>query len=234
MNILSIDTSSNICGVSILNNTKLICNLDTNTNKTHSENLMPMIELALKKSNLSLKDINLLICDIGPGSFTGIRIGVSTVKAFMDSLNIPCVPVTSLEALAYNVKLEFGENYNGLVCSIIDCKHSNCYFALFNFDNGICSQIIEPKTDSIDNALEIIKKENKLSNKIVFVGDGCLLHKDLIKNSFSNAVFLEEKNNMLNSYTLALAGSNKSSTTNSSEILPLYIKKPQAQMSITQ
>ena len=85
MKILSIDTASNICGVSILEDNKLICNLDTDTGRTHSENLMPMIEQAFNKTNLSLKNIDLITCDIGPGSFTGIRIGVATTKAFNDS-----------------------------------------------------------------------------------------------------------------------------------------------------
>ena len=89
MKILSIDTASDICGVSILDNNNLICNLDSNTGRTHSENLMPFIDLAFKKSNICLKDIDLLVCDKGPGSFTGIRIGIATVMAFKDSLNIP-------------------------------------------------------------------------------------------------------------------------------------------------
>ena len=78
MKILSIDTSSNICGVSILKNDNLICNLDSNTGKTHSENLMPMINNALTITSLQVKDFDLIVCDIGPGSFTGIRIGVAT------------------------------------------------------------------------------------------------------------------------------------------------------------
>jgi tRNA threonylcarbamoyladenosine biosynthesis protein TsaB len=69
LKLLSIDTSSNICGVSILEDTKLICNLDINTKRTHSENLMPMIDKAFKESNLSLQDIDLMVCDIGPRLF---------------------------------------------------------------------------------------------------------------------------------------------------------------------
>lgn len=69
MKILSIDTASNVCGVSLLEDTKLICNLDTNTGRTHSENLMPMIDQAFKQSHLSLNDIDLIVCDIGPRFF---------------------------------------------------------------------------------------------------------------------------------------------------------------------
>ena len=69
LKILSVDTASNVCGVSILDNNNLICNLDDNTGRTHSENLMPMIEEAFEKANLELKDIDLIVCDIGPRFF---------------------------------------------------------------------------------------------------------------------------------------------------------------------
>ena len=84
MKILSIDTASDVCGVSILEDKKSIISLDTNTGRTHSENLMPMIENAFNQTNLSLNDIELITCDIGPGSFTGLRIGIATTKAFCD------------------------------------------------------------------------------------------------------------------------------------------------------
>ena len=110
MKILCIDTSSNLCSVAILENNNLINKLELNNGLTHSETLMPLIKELLNTSNLSLKDIDLLVSDIGPGSFTGIRIGVSTVKAFADCLNIPCVGISSLEVLAYNIK------NNGIIC----------------------------------------------------------------------------------------------------------------------
>ena len=125
MKILSIDTASNICGVSILENKNPICTLDSDTGRTHSENLMPMIDSAFKKTNFSLNDIDLIVCDKGPGSFTGIRIGIATVKAFVDSKNIDFVGIDSLLNLAYNVKKVYGDNFSGLVCSIIDCKNKS-------------------------------------------------------------------------------------------------------------
>ena len=95
MKILSIDTASNLCTVAVLENKKCI------------------------------QDINLIVCDKGPGSFTGIRIGVGTVLAFKDSLNIPCVGISSLESLAYNI------DSDGIICSLIDAKNNNVYFGVF-------------------------------------------------------------------------------------------------------
>ena len=102
MKILSITTSSKICGVAILEDTSIIKEINLNNGLTHSETLMPLIKQIFEETNLTLSDIDLLVSDIGPGSFTGIRIGISTVKAFADSLGIPSIGVNSLDSLTYN------------------------------------------------------------------------------------------------------------------------------------
>lgn len=229
MKILSIDTASNICGVSILENNKLICTLDTNTGRTHSENLMPIIETAFKQNNLTLKDIDLIVCDIGPGSFTGIRIGVSTAKAFQDSLSIPCVGISSLESLAYNIS----NDKNKYICSIMDCKNNNCYFALYENRNGILETLIEPQAETIEATLAILKsycEDNLEDVSISFVGDGSEIYQNQIKETFISTKFASQKLNILDSYHLGLAGlEHYNSGCNFQEVLPLYLKKPQAQ-----
>ena len=231
MKILSIDTASNVCGVSILDDTRLVCKLDTNTGRTHSENLMPMIEDAFFKSNLSLKDINLIVCNVGPGSFTGIRIGIATVKAFNDSLAIACVGVSSLESLAYNVKDNLKESE--VVCSILDCKNDNCYFALYKKKNGTFETLIEPQAETIESTLAILKsycKDNLEDVSISFVGDGSEIYQNQIKETFISTKFASQKLNVLDSYHLGLAGlEHYNSGCNFQEVLPLYLKKPQAQ-----
>ena len=224
MKILSIDTASDVCGVSILENTNLICKLDTNTGRTHSENLMPMISQAFQQSNLTLKDIDLLVCDKGPGSFTGIRIGVATVKAFHDSMEIPCTGVSSLEALTYSVKND------GLIASILDCKNDNCYFALYELKNSNYIKIVSPIADSYINILEICKKYVELkSSPITFIGDGAEIYKDTICEHFKNANFVPQQDNILNSYNLGLAGFKQMEENRLEDVLPLYLRKPQAQ-----
>ena len=232
MKILSIDTASNICGVSILEDNNLICNLDRITGRTHSENLMPMISECFQKTNLNLKDINLIVCDVGPGSFTGIRIGVATAKAFNDSLQIPCIGISSLESLAYNVMEKINEN--DLICTIIDCKNNNCYFALYKKNKYSLKNLIQPQATSIDSTLEIVKNycEHSMESdfNIHFVGDGVLTYEDKIKSSSLRADLFNSNFNSLSSYSLAIAGLNKFNSNYSvTELLPLYLKKPQAQ-----
>ena len=127
MVILSISTSTNICSVCLGNENTIIKELSIHDAKTHSENLMPLIDKLLKTTNYSLKDINYLACDVGPGSFTGIRIGIATIKAISEVHNIPIVPISSLQALSYNANIS-----DGLICSMIDARNENIYYCIFD------------------------------------------------------------------------------------------------------
>ena len=222
MKILSIDTASKICGVSIVENQKIICNIDINTGHTHSENLMPTISKAFEDLKMSINDIDLLVCDIGPGSFTGIRIGVATVKAFSDSMNIPCVGISSLEALAYKAKLLNLKNVK-TICSIIDCKNDNCYFAVYELINDKISCKIEPVSSQVTKMLQTIKS----FDNILFIGDGAEVYKNVIKANIPNSSFTEK--NDLDSYSLAIAGAEYYNQFGENNVLPLYLKKPQAE-----
>lgn len=241
MKILSIDTSSNVCGVSILENTNSLITLDNNTGRTHSEDLMPMIKKSFDDTSLYLKDMNFIVCNIGPGSFTGIRIGIATAKAFHDSLGISCVGITSLESLACNVLQEerqkniaFNTNSPHLVCSILDCKNNNCYFALYELKENSINTLIEPACDSIEACISILEYylgDNFEKYDITFVGDGSKSFQDKIKYTFSNCKIAEEHLDTLNSYNLGICGLNKyyDGLHLEDDILPFYLKKPQAQ-----
>ena len=238
LKILSIDTSSNVCGVSILDDTKLICKLDAIAVNSHSETLMPMISDALNEANLSIDDINLIVCDIGPGSFTGIRIGVSTVKAFRDSKNIELVGITSLECLSRQISNELSNN--SLICSMIDCKNDNCYYALYQKTIDGLDVLITPDSDSVKNALSIIDTYIEDSNEtgnIYFIGDATTNYKSDIEKMIPYGYFSNPKQNLLNSYYLGLSGLDfynsgiemTSDDRQLNDILPLYLIKPQAQ-----
>lgn len=224
MKILSIDTSSNLCTVAILDNTNCLKKLIVNDARNHSEKIMPLIEQVLKETNLELSNIDLIVCDIGPGSFTGIRIGVGTVLAFKDSLDIPCIGISSLEALAYNVK-----NPNGLICTLIDAKNNNVYYGLFKLENNIYTQIDDYEFKNIHEAISILKSFNE---PITFVGDGAIINQDFIKESLAHYTFVE--NNDLCSFSLGIAGYNKYINHISTSLTPLYLRKSQAERALTE
>ena len=100
MKILSIDTASNLCTVAILEDKKCIKEIVVNDARNHSEKIMPVIEQALQETSLNLSNIDLIVCDKGPGSFTGIRVGLTVAKTMAWSLKVPIVPISSLEVIA--------------------------------------------------------------------------------------------------------------------------------------
>lgn len=224
MKIISIDTASNICGVSLLEDKRLIDSLDTDTGRTHSENLMPMIQQLLQKTNHTLKEIDLLVCDKGPGSFTGIRIGIATVKGFHDSLAIPCIGVTSLEGLAYHISTP------GFICSMIDCKNDNCYFALYELQDNNYHEMIKPQAVTIKQALTLLKPYQQ--STITFVGDGANLHFTSLHKWYPTSKLAPEKDHTFTSYHIGLAGLFHYQHNETEELLPLYLKKPQAERNL--
>ncbi len=231
MKILAIDTSSKNCSVSIVEvqeNKKfnIIAQENSDDERTHSVKLMPMVDDMLKKSNLSLNDIDLLACCLGPGSFTGIRIGIATIKAFADAKNIPTVGVTSLESLAYNIK-----NAKN-VCSIIDCKHNNVYCAAFSKENEQYNQTVENISNNIEKVLDIVKEKMSLC-KITFVGDGSILYKELIEEKFAEYDISFAEDNIQSGISLAKSAYFKfiqGKAGDSNNISPLYLRKSQAEL----
>ena len=229
MKILAVDTSSKLCSVAILEDKNLIKKLELDNGLTHSETLMPLIQQLLNECSLSLNNIDLLVSDVGPGSFTGIRIGVSSCKAFSDSLNIPCVGISSLEVLAYNIQND------GIICSTIDCKNNNCYFALYELNSGNYNVLIEPCAKSVNDVLDLLNSQ--YYNKCIsFVGDG--IPSEKLHSIYDNNADSEVTKNIISSYlnveNLGTAGYKKfiNNKNIGEEILPLYLKKPQAQIQL--
>lgn len=230
MKILAIDTSSKICGVTIMENEKALIKLVNDDEKTHSVKLMPMIDKAFNDTKLSLDDISLLACCTGPGSFTGVRIGIATIKAFSDVKNIPVVGITSLESLAYNVKQI--SKPTSLICSLIDAKNENVYCGLYNFSNNFnYANIFAENIDITISKISNIINEKQFTD-IIFVGDGSKIYKEKLENSFKNSIFATENYDVQNIISIANIAFNKYNNGeygNSSSLSPIYLKKSQAE-----
>ena len=244
MKILAIDTSSKICSVTILENEKILMNLSNDDEKTHSVKLMPMVDKAFSDTKLSLDDIELLACCIGPGSFTGVRIGIATIKAFADVKNIPVIGITSLESLAYNVRDIAKES--SLVCSLIDAKNNNVYCGLYQFikkysdnnceHNDSC-KLISILAEDIDTTIEKLNETiaSNNFNQIIFVGDGSIIYKEKLSSVLKNALFASDDKNLQNGISIGLAGLDKyllGEYGNSSSISPIYLRKSQAERAL--
>ena len=159
------------------------------------------------------------------GSFTGIRIGISTLKAFHDVTSIPCIGITSLMGLAYNV------NFNGYICSLIDATNDNVYYGLFDNYNKKYEKVGNYLAENINHVTEILKFCNK---PIFFVGNGSIVYKDVLKSSLKeNAFFANSEND--NKLTAISIGTSAfdifSNNINSEEfnLSPIYLKKSNAE-----
>ncbi len=217
MKILAIDTSSKICSTAILENQDIIDELNLDDGKTHSENLMPLVNEILKKNNIDLKHIDLIACSVGPGSFTGIRIGVASIKPIAEVLNVKIASVTSLETLAKNV-----EN-SGTIASLIDARNNQVYCGIFDKEYN-------KKQDFIADDINVVIEELRKYDDITCVGDGAILHKDLLIQNIKDVKFAE--NNKQSAINVGKIGYKKYLEDNllsADEIMPIYLRKSQAE-----
>jgi tRNA threonylcarbamoyladenosine biosynthesis protein TsaB len=175
MLMLGIDSSSKMASAAVFDceNNKILSEIHSGGNLSHSENLLPMIDYAFKSAGVCVGDINLFAVSNGPGSFTGIRIGVATIKGLAFGCEDNCIAVSSLQALAYNFA---GLENNLLILPVIDARRRQVYNAIFGTDlEYIRTERIIP-VDELAHELNL----NLTGRKIVFTGDGADLCYDEI------------------------------------------------------
>ena len=158
MTVLAIDTSSQNATVALLNDERLIGEYTINNKKTHSQIIMPLISDMISKSGLTIDEIDVFAAGIGPGSFTGLRIGIATAKALAQAHNKKVIGISSLAALGENVKFT-----DKLVCPIIDARRNDVYNAVFKNE----AYIKEDRAINIDELIDEIGE-----NETIFLGDG--------------------------------------------------------------
>ena len=180
MLILAFETSAKAASVALTQDGNLLGESYQNTGLTHSQTLMVMAEDMLKAAGKSMADVTAVAVAEGPGSFTGVRIGVAAAKGFAWGKNIPCYGVSTLEAMALGLGA-----WEGFVCPVMDARRSQVYNALFYVNQGA----VERRTPDRAIALEELKKELKNAEKCVFlVGDGSNLCYNTLKEDVPNLV----------------------------------------------
>jgi tRNA threonylcarbamoyladenosine biosynthesis protein TsaB len=167
MLILGIDTTTLACSVALLRDDTILAELTLNIKKTHSERLMPLLDHMLQEAGVEREEIDAVAVAAGPGSFTGLRIGVSTARALAQCLQIPAVPVCTLDALAESILAP-----GTLICPLLDARRNQVYTALYHRQaEPPCTleTIIEPAPLALD---ELTEKLNAFNHPVVFVGEG--------------------------------------------------------------
>ena len=221
MKILGIDSSAKSASAAVTENGKIISEFYINTGLTHSQTLMPMIDSALKCADLTLDDIGLVAVSKGPGSFTGIRIGVAAAKGMADVKNIPCIGISTLEAMAYNLT-----DVDCIVCAVMDARCNQVYTALFSISGGKVIRMTEDSAISIDE-LKIIL--NNYDNLKILVGDGADLCYNKLQGEINNLVKAGEKCKYQSAVGVCHAAEKYSDYVSSAQLVPEYLRPPQAE-----
>ena len=223
MRVLAVDTSSNVATVAVMENDLLLGEYILNHKKTHSQKIMPMIEQLLSDLELTANDIDIFAAAVGPGSFTGLRIGVATVKALAHAVGKRVVSVGTLEALAYNVP-----QCEHIIVPIMDARRNNIFTASYIWDEGF-KEIGEPEGITIEECVEACGN----FFETVFVGDGAIIHKDYIveklgdKAIFPHGAVLNSRASSV--AAIAMERAKRGETQSYLEMKPYYIKKSQAE-----
>lgn len=225
MKVLAIDTSTVVAAVALMDDEKLLGEYSINNKKTHSQKLMVMIDEIMKDLDIKPSDIDVFAASIGPGSFTGLRIGVTTAKAMAYATNKPVVGVPTLDALAYNiVTSEF------IICPILDARNSQVFTALYEVKGKRFERITEYMGIPVFELAQIIVQNNK---KVIFTGDAIDLHKDYLKSELGeNCEFAPLGNRLQRGASvaeLALMMAKEGKFTSSFELVPFYLRKSQAE-----
>ncbi len=221
MKILAVDTSAQVASCALVEDDKLICECVLNNGLTHSQTLMPMIDDVFKKSKMAPADIDIFAVSAGPGSFTGLRIGVTTVKGLAHATEKRVVGVNTLEALAYNVPF-----CPHIIVPIMDARREQVYNAFYRYENGAVREIVAPRAIAL---VDCVSELLEYGEKAVFVGDGVAVHREKIKEIMGDrALFAPQIANAQRASAVAEAAKGKESI-HYSELVPVYLRKSQAE-----
>ena len=223
MNIFGIDTCCMAATAAVLSDDRLVSQIVQNNKRTHSQKIMPMIEFVLREAEIEISDIDCFAAAVGPGSFTGVRIGVATVKALAHMMDKPCVAVSTLHALANNVAY-----FDGIICPILDARRGQVYNALFR--GGDLSRITEDRACSVE---ELCRELAEKEEKIIFLGDGVSAFAKQIKDALGDkAAFAQRMQRMNLAASVAEIGFEKfalGETISYSALVPEYLRLSQAE-----
>lgn len=172
MYILGIDTATKVCGVAVINEEQLIVEKFLNNQRTHSQNIIPLIKQAVKEAGIEPKELGGIAVTKGPGSFTGLRIGMTVAKSLAQVLNIPVIGVSTLKTLALNVL-----GVPGLICPILDARKKQVYAGVYYDREGKLEILEEPMVIAIEDLLSNLKK---IDREVTFLGDAVPVYSSVI------------------------------------------------------
>ena len=224
MKILALETSAKAVSAAVVENGKVLCSGYQDTGLTHSRTLMPIVEHILKNTDLTMADMDVIAVAAGPGSFTGIRIGVSAAKGLAFAVDKPAVGVSTLAAMARNVAFT-----DGLVVCAMDARRSQIYNALFEAKGGRLARLTEDRAIALADLAEEMKDDPRPKT---IVGDGARLCFDFLQNAGIPCRLAPAHLVMQNAMSVALEAevlAADGALTSAQELQPVYLRPAQAE-----
>lgn len=221
MNIVAIDTSGPAASCAVLIDGEIVQSIAMNRGLTHSETIMPALDACMSAARLSCDQVDCFATVAGPGSFTGVRIGVCAVKGLAHAWNRPCARIDALEALAMNFA-----GFDGLACPILDARRGQVYCAAFDMKNGMPERVLEDAAIDLTEFLASLPKDRRL----VFLGDGLRVHAARIRETLTEALIAPANLRQLRADAACLlAEARPEEWMEARKLTPIYLRLPQAE-----
>ena len=221
MKILAIDTSGPVCGVAVMKDGAVVYEASAINKMTHSVNLLPMIDTACQSAGLTVADLDRIAVVSGPGSFTGVRIGVSTVKGLAHAHNTPCVAVDALETMAVGVGA-----FDGILCPMQDARAGQVYGAAFKAGAVRPERLMDDIPLKLEEYVEAIRA---FGDRFLFLGDGMPVHRAKLEKLLGDAaVFAQPQLAFLRPASAAYLASLAEDTVDYLALEPMYLRAPNA------
>jgi tRNA threonylcarbamoyladenosine biosynthesis protein TsaB len=225
MKILAVNTATKSCSVGIVDKDSLLVELILSTGQTHSKHLMEMIDRAINFSGFTISSLDGFAVTVGPGSFTGLRIGISSVKGLVMGTGKPLVGVSTLDAIAMQAAFS-----PYLVCPFIDARKGEVYFSRYRFIDGTL------KKEGVGGVSAPLKVVDDINEPCLFIGDGALLYQnEIIRRMGKLAHFLPPIQNAIRASTVAYLSMDrfvKQETDDVTHFVPHYIRKSDAEIKL--
>lgn len=228
MIVLSMDSSSLVTTVALLKDEHILGEYTINFKREHSIILMEKVEEILKDCNVDISEVDGFVVSKGPGSFTGLRIGMATVKGLSMGSNKPYVSISSLDALANSLL-----TFDGIICPIMDALRDSVYTCLYKNIDGKLTKIYDYSALELT---ELAKVLNEKGEKVIFTGDGVSKHKEFLINNINNIEFAPNHLSIIRASSLGELGMKMiiDGEVDDKNSAPLYLKKPQAERELEQ
>ena len=221
MILLSIDTSGPAASCAVLIDGEIVQSIAMNRGLTHSETIMPALDACMSAAGLTCDQVDCFVSVAGPGSFTGVRIGVCAVKGLAHAWNRPCARIDALEALAMNFA-----GFDGLACPILDARRGQVYCAAFDMKDGMPVRVLEDEAVDLAAFLERLPKDRRL----VFLGDGLRVHAARIRETLTEALIAPANLRQLRADAACLlAEARPEEWMEARKLTPIYLRLPQAE-----